>query len=333
MSSDRLSGVARVEMNRRNGGLSGNPVAGKKFLEYLQNFIKNELLVSKGKFKIGIYRQAFDYFIQEFKTYSSVLSDIKNEYELTIGELEERKRQLEPLKGKLEILKLQNLQELNAQTRDMDDFLEKFRWENQNLREQSLVFEEKLEMQKLEISNLLKENTLLKEKIKDSGIKITDHRSKEAGNTGIQEKDAEIERLQGLVAKANRKIADLSRDLQGLTENNDDFITPDKFHEEKKKVEEFQKKYSTSLGEITILEKKIQDLTVENEEYKKDSLLLESFKIPDWQYIQYQVAYSVREYEVGCKRMSCNDVIGYILSELLKVLKVVKDIRLKQTIK
>jgi chromosome segregation ATPase len=311
-------------MNTRNGGLSGSPVAGKKFLNSLQNFIKNELLVSQGKFKIGIYRQAFDYFIQEFKTYSSVLSDIKNEYELTISELEESKRQLEPLKGKLEILKLQNLQELNAQTSEMDDFLEKFRWENQNLREQSLGFEEKIQVQKLEISNLLKENTLLKEKIKDSGCKITDNRSKQVGNKELQEKDAEIERLQGLVVKANRKIADLSKDLQGLTENNDDFITPDKFHEEKKKVEEFQKKYSTCLGEIAILEKKIQDLTLENEEYKKESDLLESFKFPDWQYIQYQVPYSVREYEVGCKRMGCNDVIGQILAEILKVFQVLK---------
>lgn len=282
-------------------------------------------MLSMGKCKIGVYRQAFDYFIQEFKTYSSVLSDIKNEYETTIGELEESKRLLEPLKGKLEILKLQNLQELSSQSRDMDVFLDKFRIENLNLKEQSEKAQEALEAQKIEISYFLKENILLKERINELLDKIKDTNSLEKGNADMKLKDVEIERLHALIVKGNKKIAELSLDLQGMEENNDDINTLDALTMQKKKVQELQEAYSQSCSENKNLHEKISVLTATNEQYASDLTSLEkSFKFPDWKYIQYQVPYSVREYEVGCKKMHCNDVIGQILAEIIKVINMIK---------
>lgn len=312
-------------IHRKKGGMASS----KMFLEFLENFIKTEKqFVRKDSTleKLVIYRQAFDYFIQEFKTYSAVLSEIKNGYEMSILELEESKRLLEPLKGKLAILKLQNLQELNKQSNDLDEFLEKFRIENQNLREESLTLTEKIQVQKQEISSLVQENLVLKEK---NEIKVKVETSKVDGLSikEIQQKDLEIAKLQEQVTNANMKISDLSRDLQGLMENNDDLITPDKLYAEMKKTEDLNRKNLEIQEEITLLNTKIEDLHKENEDNAKKTVLLESFKFPDWQYIQYQVPYSIREYEVSCKKLNCNDVIVMILLEILKVLLYLMTIR------
>ncbi|XP_060693733.1 translin-associated factor X-interacting protein 1 isoform X4 [Hemiscyllium ocellatum] len=47
------------------------------------------------------YREVFEYFIEDLKTYKPLLSAIKNEYEITIAHLRNRIRELEPLKSLL----------------------------------------------------------------------------------------------------------------------------------------------------------------------------------------------------------------------------------------
>lgn len=45
-----------------------------------------------------VYRQVFEFLIQEFKTYKPLLASIKNEYETYVNELKEKVVELEPLK-------------------------------------------------------------------------------------------------------------------------------------------------------------------------------------------------------------------------------------------
>ncbi len=78
--------------------------------------------------RLSLYRQVFDLFIQEFKTYQNILSDVKNEYEAALQNLERQSELVSPLKAKLAILRFENIQEMNQQTAEIDSTLAKFRY-------------------------------------------------------------------------------------------------------------------------------------------------------------------------------------------------------------
>ncbi|KAG2469744.1 TXIP1 protein, partial [Polypterus senegalus] len=60
------------------------------------------------------YQEVFEYFIEDFKTYKPLLSAIKNEYEVTLAQLRERIRMLEPLRAMLVTLSEQCDQKILA---------------------------------------------------------------------------------------------------------------------------------------------------------------------------------------------------------------------------
>ncbi|RNA16687.1 Translin-associated factor X-interacting 1 [Brachionus plicatilis] len=79
-----------------------------KFLENLEKFLQRELKVlgcensyTTSEARLQAYREAFEYLLEEFKTYKPILSSIKNEYELMLASQREKIRELEPLKQML----------------------------------------------------------------------------------------------------------------------------------------------------------------------------------------------------------------------------------------
>ena len=79
--------------------------------------------------RLSLYRQVFDLFINEFKTYQTILSDIKNEYEAVIRNLERESELVSPLQAKLAILRFENIQAMNQQTMEIDSTMAKFRYD------------------------------------------------------------------------------------------------------------------------------------------------------------------------------------------------------------
>ena len=208
----------------RKGGLSGltNGQSGQsgqsglhtdtrsKFLEFLNDFIRTERLfvkIDSQDARIGIFRQVFDYFIQEFKTYSSILAQIKNEYETVISNLEYQVAQLEPLKGKLAISKLENLQELERQTAQMEKSMEKFKMENELLLDTYESIKKDYALQKDETSILLAENAQLKEKnIEFSNLSSNSREFTHKHKEELEKKDLEIEKLTESLKQGNLRI-------------------------------------------------------------------------------------------------------------------------------
>ncbi|KAM4833390.1 translin-associated factor X-interacting protein 1 isoform 2-T2 [Thomomys bottae] len=82
-------------------------MAKPKYLEQLENYLRKELLLldlgtdSTQELRLQPYREIFDFFIEDFKTYKPLLSSIKNAYELMLAYQREKIRTLEPLKAKL----------------------------------------------------------------------------------------------------------------------------------------------------------------------------------------------------------------------------------------
>ncbi|XP_032644395.1 translin-associated factor X-interacting protein 1 isoform X2 [Chelonoidis abingdonii] len=82
-------------------------IAKPRYLEELECYLRKELqsldLTKENaqELKLQPYREIFEFFIEDFKTYKPLLSAIKNEYEVTLAHLREKIRSLEPLKAML----------------------------------------------------------------------------------------------------------------------------------------------------------------------------------------------------------------------------------------
>ncbi|XP_072551524.1 translin-associated factor X-interacting protein 1 isoform X2 [Salminus brasiliensis] len=107
LQKDPLSGV-----NRHHGCSDefGGPVPKPRFLEQLECYLKRELTAldplspKLQERKLQVYREVFDYFIEDFKTYKPLLCAVKNEYDITLAYLQEQIRELEPLRSQLVLL-------------------------------------------------------------------------------------------------------------------------------------------------------------------------------------------------------------------------------------
>ncbi|XP_056663779.1 translin-associated factor X-interacting protein 1 isoform X2 [Monodelphis domestica] len=82
-------------------------VSKPQYLEQLENYLRKELLLldltkeNAQELKLQPYREIFEFFIEDFKTYKPLLSSIKNAYEVTLAHFREKIRSLEPLKAML----------------------------------------------------------------------------------------------------------------------------------------------------------------------------------------------------------------------------------------
>ncbi|XP_036043490.1 translin-associated factor X-interacting protein 1 isoform X1 [Onychomys torridus] len=78
-----------------------------RYLEQLENYLRKELLLldlgtdSAQELRLQPYREIFEFFIEDFKTYKPLLSSIKNAYEVMLAHQREKIRSLEPLKAKI----------------------------------------------------------------------------------------------------------------------------------------------------------------------------------------------------------------------------------------
>jgi hypothetical protein len=91
------SQVAKVIRNKE--GIVPKP----KFLEHLESYLSKELRLlgcsphGPSELRLQAHREAFEYLINEFKTYKPIMSTIKNEYELYIEQLQATLLRLKPL--------------------------------------------------------------------------------------------------------------------------------------------------------------------------------------------------------------------------------------------
>ncbi|XP_072926007.1 translin-associated factor X-interacting protein 1 isoform X2 [Hemitrygon akajei] len=78
-----------------------------RFLEKLEDHLRKELQVldpnvpNAQEVNLQAYREVFEYFIEDLKTYKPLLSAIKNEYEIALAQQRNRIRELEPLQNML----------------------------------------------------------------------------------------------------------------------------------------------------------------------------------------------------------------------------------------
>ncbi|XP_046889335.1 translin-associated factor X-interacting protein 1 isoform X3 [Hypomesus transpacificus] len=107
VQSGRTHGAGGKIRNHGCGDEFGGQVAKPKFLQQLEGYLRRELQAIDPQApqvqerKLQAYREVFDCFIEDFKTYKPLLSAIKNEYEVTLAYLRDQVRELQPLRARL----------------------------------------------------------------------------------------------------------------------------------------------------------------------------------------------------------------------------------------
>ncbi|NWX91533.1 TXIP1 protein, partial [Nothoprocta pentlandii] len=110
-----------------------------RYLEQLESYLRKELqsldLTKKNsqELKLQPYREIFEFFIDNFKTYKPLLSAIKNEYEVTLAHQKERIRALEPLKATISTVSEQYTQQILALQESERDEVKTLKQEKQHL--------------------------------------------------------------------------------------------------------------------------------------------------------------------------------------------------------
>uniref|UniRef100_A0A8B9STD7 Translin-associated factor X-interacting protein 1 N-terminal domain-containing protein n=1 Tax=Anas platyrhynchos TaxID=8839 RepID=A0A8B9STD7_ANAPL len=117
-----------------------------RYLEQLESYLRKELQYldltqrNSQELRLQPYREIFEFFIDDFKTYKPLLSAIKNEYEATLAHQKETIRALEPLKA-MQILALQEKEKveinmLKQQKQHLLKFIDDMKEEKSSLQTQ-----------------------------------------------------------------------------------------------------------------------------------------------------------------------------------------------------
>ncbi|XP_075621425.1 translin-associated factor X-interacting protein 1 isoform X2 [Balearica regulorum gibbericeps] len=110
-----------------------------RYLERLESYLRKELqsldLTKKNsqELKLQPYREIFEFFIDNFKTYKPLLSAIKNEYEVTLAHQKTTIRALEPLKAMITTMSEECTQKILALQEKERDEINMLKQEKQHL--------------------------------------------------------------------------------------------------------------------------------------------------------------------------------------------------------
>ncbi|NXE83300.1 TXIP1 protein, partial [Cochlearius cochlearius] len=110
-----------------------------QYLEQLESYLRKELQSldltknNSQELKLQPYREIFEFFIDNFKTYKPLLSAIKNEYEVTLAHQKRTIRALEPLKATVTTISEECTRQMLALQEQEKDEINTLKQENRRL--------------------------------------------------------------------------------------------------------------------------------------------------------------------------------------------------------
>nr|KAJ3421506.1 Translin-associated factor X-interacting protein 1 [Polyrhizophydium stewartii] len=263
--------------------------------------------------KAFVFREAFEHFISQFKTYQPVLSEIKNEYE--------------PLKGKLSVIKFQAAQELDKVRDEALVAMRAVSNENAALmreiesHQKEIAAHEKKyqllvdEMRRREIQEYTRE-TPEQAELRQLSIEYAnyEHATKEK----LAQKDYEISELEINNKRAKQELADVYSEIAMLKKSIAKSVSVlehervkqqlDKALIDMRKLEDEALQAAQARGK---LEQKIKDVEAQLKHSQEE-------RFPDWEYIQSGFGSSIREFWNLAKGLDYNETIATLIRELVK---------------
>ncbi|KND01399.1 uncharacterized protein SPPG_03209 [Spizellomyces punctatus DAOM BR117] len=274
--------------------------------------------------RLQVYREVFDRFIEEFKTYEPLLSQVKNEYEMALQAQRRALDKLEPLQAQLAIHKYQAAQDMDRMREDADQKLQQCMNRNHDLERKSSLLESELESlrhQYGKISDELIRRDARNEEYVSSKIAeiraemdTLERRSQEE----LRRKEEENSELQRGLRKAHEDLASMVDAMNTLNASYANSVTRRQYEDVVK-----EREVATSLGDqrlqeleaLTATNRALQDRITELERILKRE---QEDKYPDWDYVQSRCPASVQEWGLLCKDRDYNDSIVLLIRELIK---------------
>ncbi|TPX62288.1 hypothetical protein PhCBS80983_g00512 [Powellomyces hirtus] len=274
--------------------------------------------------RLQVYREVFDRFIGEFKTYEPLLSDVKREYELALESLQTQLNALYPSVSQLAVQKHAAAQTLDAVKENAKRAIEAQMQANHDLQRKCTLIDAELESLRHQHSKVTVE------------LQRRDARSEEYVSSKVAEIRSEMHTLERNYQEELRvkdvTIAELQRGLR-------------KVHEEKAaKTAAMEALERTFSGAVTQAELQavINDLSAEKKENFELRLQVEleaaakrrveeelkvtqhalkreqDDKYPDWEYVESRCPTGIHQWEVMCKDKDYNDSIVLLIREVIR---------------
>ncbi|KAJ3237990.1 Translin-associated factor X-interacting protein 1 [Chytriomyces hyalinus] len=319
-----------------SGIISHNPANGSRaqprLLANLLATIKDERKLLKNPQPtdpecLQIYSEAFERFINEFKTYEPVLSEIKRTYDATIETQRLKINQLEPFRSKIDIFKYEATQQLEQLRNDQEARIRQFQDACKSLERDKSALE-------AEILNLKGYAQSLAQELRDRDLATSDEdalrkqvhelqEQMEISETAMHEemtrRDEEMDRKNRLFEQKLGECRTLSKDNMRLRSEISEMVP-----------QSMQQAFQT---EIDNLKSETRDLTKNLEyvkaEYEKcaynltmktsiiKKMELNNTTFPDWELIIYSCSGNIQDWVAACKGADCNESIIILMRQLL----------------
>ncbi|KAJ3104529.1 Translin-associated factor X-interacting protein 1 [Phlyctochytrium bullatum] len=325
------------------------------FLLTLMHYIRSEFSIlgnpAPGDFRrLQVLREAFEAFINEFRTYSPILSEIKGEYEGALAGQAARLKELEALRCQVEVGKYQAAQELLRMRNAMEeelmasqlsfaaDFLAfgakaealtcpvfSIREVNRRLASEKDSLESEIKILNSQIQSLSEEvrrneNALQSEELARKRLHDFQEQMElleKNLSESLLQKDEELAELKKAARKAHDGVKDKDAEIARLRETLAASIALSEY-------EAVAAEKAGAVAENAELKTQLAAATAEIENLKaacakKDKQLKasEGEKLPNWEYIAMNCPGPIQEWGVMCRGMDFNDTIIILIRHLL----------------
>ncbi|KAJ3010554.1 Translin-associated factor X-interacting protein 1, partial [Thoreauomyces humboldtii] len=274
--------------------------------------------------RLQVYREVFDRFIREFKTYEPLLSDVKREYDMALEAQQAELSKLYPSAGQLAVQRYQAAQEMDAARDESQRLLDAQIRSTHEAQHRSTVLESELESLRHQHEKLAEElrrrdarsEEYVSFKLAESAAAL--HTLERHRQEELRVKDVSISDLQRALRKAHEDMAGLAETI------------------EKSRVK-FAGSVAKGVYDAVVEERnvaRLQCAELQREGDQRDaavrrveeerSLLLDSLKrakddrFPDWEYIESLCPSGIQQWEILCKDKDYNDSIILLIRELVR---------------
>ncbi|KAJ3319020.1 Translin-associated factor X-interacting protein 1 [Boothiomyces sp. JEL0866] len=336
------SGSASTQQRGANKIVIPGDLSKPTFLRKAQAFVNHELHVigatHTGNFKEtpSIYPSLWcvtanlDLFIQNFKTYEPILSDIKREYDLVIESQRNDLSQFEIVKSKLSVMEFRMQKEVEKVTHEAKLMIQELVKDNESV-------QEKLKTKTQELLLMTKKNeSLIQDQKRKAEMKPSPEMielknlTQEYANYERRTRDlldAKSNQVVELIA-AKQKVLQENADLQQTISNMGKVLDEYK----SKNINGMMKELADLKDRVSALneEKRMMNLKYEelDKNYKNAKQTISkslNSQLPDWEYIQSQFSSNIKDYWILARDMDYNDTIIKLIRELQKTKPTVKS--------
>ncbi|KAI9164514.1 Translin-associated factor X-interacting protein 1 [Blastocladiella emersonii ATCC 22665] len=312
---------------------SGEPA----LLVELQRFIRNEMLELGGDglppgdaTRMSVYRNAFQAFIDDFRSYQGVLSAIKSEYEHHIASLDAQARKVPQLENQLAMHKYEVAEQQSVMVRDLVDRIEEIKGESAKW--------------KAEASSLRDANAVQARKIaaleEDIHEKTARLKEEEVNRTTVAETEA---KLHATIADGERRVATLEATIREL--QRDHALMSENLNSAETKLHDLKEAYKDTVPmfehellqaehdsyksrfeqqrELTMkMHQQILDIQQKHEQFIRDleKRFAERLRhaTPDWDYIGKRCPGNIETFWTPCNGMNCNETIVSLIHMIVR---------------